>query len=464
MRLPGTAHVSPDGHLVISGCDGLELARRFGTPLWVLDEDHLRENCRAFRRAFGRADLFPGGAEVVYASKALLALALCRIADQEGLALDVVSGGELYTALAAGFPPERIHFHGNHKTPRELAEALEAGVGRFMVDNLEELDTLNALARGQQPAEVILRLTPNVEPNTHDYIKTGQADSKFGFPIHTGQALDAVRRALASPHLTLRGLHCHIGSQIFETESHGLAAMALLDFAAEARGATGWEPAEINLGGGFAVRYNGHEQDPPSPDDYAVAISRAMMERAVEHGLAVPRLSIEPGRAIVAAAGWTLYTVGSVKDIPGTRTYVIVDGGMGDNPRPALYGARHEACLVHAADQTVDSLVTVAGRCCESGDILIRDLRLPRPAPGDILALSTTGAYNHAMSSNYNRLPRPAMVLVSGGGADLIVERETYADLVARERIPARLAADTPAQVAVGPGNARPCVVRTRPA
>lgn len=421
----------------------MELASAYGTPLWVIDEEHFRNNCRAFRSAFNHG-LFPDGVEVVYASKALLTLAVCRMVQEEGLSLDVVSGGELHAARAVGFPMDKVYFHGNNKTPAEIAYALETGLGRFMVDNLRELELIEKLAGPARRAAVVLRLKPNVDAGGHDYVKTALPDSKFGIDIENGQALEAVERCLASEHLDLRGLHCHIGSQILDVAPFARAAGVLLDFAAEAREKTGWTLSELSVGGGFGIRYvDGDAPLPPAA--YAQAIARVISDKVAEHNLPAPRILVEPGRAISATAGWTLYTVGSVKDIPGVRSYVAVDGGMADNPRPALYHSRHEACLANRAAEAGANVVTIAGRCCESGDILIRDITLPEPQPGDILAVSCTGAYNYTMSMNYNRLPRPAMVLVNQGQVDVIVERETYDDLSARERIPERLGGVLPA-------------------
>lgn len=452
MKLHGTAAILPGGHLGIGGLDVVDLAREYGTPLWVIDEEHLRRNCRTFRKAFG-PELFPSGAEVVYASKALQTQAVCRIIDSEGLSLDVVSGGELHAALGVGYPAEKVYFHGNNKSAAEIAQGLEAGVGRFMVDNLREIELIEqALGlgpasgrparrpakRGARRAEVILRVTPDVEAGNHDHVKTAMIDSKFGLALSTGQALDAIETILASPVLGLKGLHCHLGSQIFEVEPFVRAAELILDFAAEVRDKTGWAPEELSLGGGFGVRYANGDM-PLSASAFAEAIARTLARKTAEHGLPVPKLLIEPGRAICATAGWTVYSVGNVKEIPGVRTYVVVDGGMSDNPRPALYQAKHEACLANRAAEANTLTVTVAGRCCESGDVLIRDLALPAPETGDILAISCTGAYNYTMSMNYNRLPRPAMVLVNQGQADLILRRETYEDLELHDVVPERL-------------------------
>lgn len=435
MKLHGTMRVNGRGHLEIGGCDTVELASRFGTPLYVVDEQLFRENCRAYYRAFTERH----GGEVIYAAKTLFTLAVSRLVEEEGLGLDVVSGGELYTAKEACFPMSRVYFHGNNKSPEELRLALEWRVGRIVVDNLYELELLDRLA-GELHARagVILRLTPGVEAHTHEYVKTGQIDSKFGLVIENGQALAGIKRALASEHLVLHGLHCHIGSQVFELESYAHAVNVMMDFAARAHRETGWAPSGLDMGGGLGIYYAAGDEPRPV-QEYADVMMQALTERAAAHHLPAPRLLVEPGRSISGPAGTTLYTVGAIKDIPGVRKYVAVDGGMGDNPRLALYQARYEACLANRAGAAPEEVVSVAGKCCESGDMLIWDISLPGAAPGDILAVSCTGAYNYTMSMNYNRLPRPAMVLAADGRADLIVERETYSDLLRNDLIPARL-------------------------
>lgn len=433
MRLQGTMTINAAGHLVIGGCDTVELAKEFGTPLLVIDEACLRERCRAFKEAFG-------GGEVLYAGKALLLQAICRIVAEEGLGLDVVSGGELYTALAAGFPPERLYFHGNNKTEEELEQALAAGVGRIVVDNFRELKLLSGLARNNNGyrVPVLLRLTPGIEAHTHEYIKTGQIDSKFGFTLANGQAEEAVALATSLPALELVGLHCHIGSQIFSVEPYAEAAAVMMDFAAKVYRQTGVAIRELDLGGGFGIYYADGD-DPLPPANYARVIQEVVADKAATLGIPLPRILVEPGRAIVGPAGTTLYTVGSIKDIPGVRKYVAVDGGMADNIRPALYQARYEALLANKADRPPVEKVSITGKCCESGDMLIWDIMLPEVVPGDILAVSCTGAYCYPMASNYNRLPRPAVVLVYNGGAELISRRETYADLLRLEILPSRL-------------------------
>lgn len=434
MKLQGTMQINDQGRLVIGGCDAVELAREFGTPLYVLDEDHFRSNCRDYYRAF--TDKYE--AEVIYASKTLFGLAVCQMVKEEGLGLDIVSGGELYTAAKVGFPMNKVYFHGNNKSPEELAMALQLKVGRFMVDNLRELDLLSELAgRLATSARVILRVSPGVEAHTHEYIKTGQIDSKFGLALPTGQAMEAVKRALQMDHIELVGLHCHIGSQIFELASYTHAAEVMMDFAAEARDLTGWVAAELDLGGGLGIYYF-QGDEPPSVRAYADALMAAVKRLAREKNLPEPRVIVEPGRSISGPAGTTLYTVGTIKDIPGVRKYVSVDGGMVDNPRPALYQSKYEAIVANKAALPAAEVVSVAGKCCESGDMLIWDINLPALKSDDILGVSCTGAYNYTMSSNYNRLPRPAMVLVKDGQAEVIIQRETYADLLRNDVIPER--------------------------
>ena len=436
MKLHGTMKINNRGHLTIGGCDTVELARRFGTPLYVMDEQHIRDICREYDRSFPAK--YPN-TEVIYASKAFMTMAMAVIIGQEKLGLDVVSGGELYTALKTGFPPERIYFHGNNKSPEEIKMALEAGIGRFVVDNFYELDILNNLAgQAGRKAAILLRIQPGVEAHTHKYIKTGQIDSKFGMAIATGQALKIIKAAVSADHVNLMGLHCHIGSQIFGIDSFRHTAGVMMEFIRHVKNETGTEIAELNLGGGFGIYYD--EGDEPAPvSEFAETIMRTVAEYSCKMGVSAPKIIIEPGRAIVGTAGTTLYTIGSIKKIPGIRTYVAVDGGMTDNPRHALYQARYEAMIANKANAPDKEIVSITGKCCESGDMLIWDICLPEMASGDILVVSSTGAYNYSMSSNYNRLPRPAVVLVKDGQADVIVARETYDDLVRNDIIPARL-------------------------
>ncbi len=436
MHLQGTMQVDAGGRLTIGGCDVVELAREFGTPLYIFDEECIRANCREFYRAFGVKE---GRGKVIYAGKAFLTTAMGRIIASEGLGLDVVSGGELYTALTAGFPADAIYFHGNNKSYTELCQALEAGTGRFVVDNFAELELLSRLAgeRGQV-ARVMLRVTPGIEAHTHDYIRTGQIDSKFGFTLPNGQALAAAQRVQELPGLEFKGLHCHIGSQIFELEPYEEAVDVMLELAASIKAATGLTTAELDLGGGFGIYYT--DADHPLPvSAYAETIFARVKEKTQVLNLSPPLVLVEPGRAIVGPAGSTAYTVGSIKEIPDVRKYVAVDGGMADNIRPALYGAQYEALLAARAHLPAVETVAVTGKCCESGDMLIWEAALPRVEAGDILVISCTGAYGYTMASNYNRLGRPAAVLVRDGSADLILKREDYSDLIRNDVLPARL-------------------------
>lgn len=436
MTLFGTARINRQGHLEIGGCDTVSLAAQFGTPLYIMDEASLRGNCRAYREALKKH--FPNNL-AIYASKAFSCTAMVRLVDEEGLGLDVVSGGEIFTAWQAGFPMEKVYFHGNNKSPEEIALALESGIGRLVADSRYDLVLINRIA-GQigKKAPVLLRVTPGIEAHTHEYIRTGQIDSKFGEGIPNGQAREALSLVKGLTNLEFLGLHCHIGSQIFETDPFGDAARLLIQFASEIKRDFDLDLKELNLGGGLGVRYL--EGDDPPDIESTVAKLAAALKQAVRHSeLPEPRLIIEPGRSIVGEAGTTLYTVGSIKTIPGIRTYLAVDGGMGDNPRPALYGARYQAILANKAGLPGKVTVTVAGKNCESGDLLIKDLEIPEAEPGDLLAVFTTGAYNYSMASNYNRLPRPAAVLVGDGRADLVIARETYSDLVRNDIIPERM-------------------------
>ncbi|MDR7435263.1 MAG: diaminopimelate decarboxylase [Armatimonadota bacterium] len=425
----GFAH-DDRGNLLLGGFPAASLAKEFGTPLLVLDEDRFRENCRAYREAFAR---FYPKYEVIYASKALCVLATCQLAHEEGLAIDVASGGELFTALRAGVPAQRIFFHGNNKTPEELRYALSQSVGRIIVDNFTELSLLAELAKETgKTAHILLRITPGIEPRTHRAIQTGGVDSKFGFDLNNGSALEATQKTLDSPHLALHGFHCHIGSQILELEPFEQAAEVMMDFLARINREVGFLAEELNLGGGLGIRYL-HTDEPPSIASYIQVLAQRVKAKAHQHGLPLPILMVEPGRSIVGPAGVTLYTVGTIKRIPGVRTYASVDGGMYENPRPALYAARYEAVVADRLFETPTEEYAIAGRCCESGDVLIWEASLPPLNPGNLVAVFATGAYTYSMASNYNRFPRPAVVLVGRGRARLIVERETYEDLVRKD-------------------------------
>jgi len=433
--LPVTAGVNEAGHLTLGGCDAVQLARDFGTPLYVFDEETLRGQCQAFLAAF--RSRYPDSG-VVYAAKAYLGRALAAIIAQEGLDLDVVSGGELAIARSVSFPAERILFHGNNKSEEELCEALDYGIGRVVIDNFHEIQLLNGLAQARRVRQkVLLRLSPGIDPHTHAHTTTGTLDSKFGIPLPTGQGEAAVRQAVSMPGLELVGLHVHLGSPVFELEPYAEAVDVVMEFAARLREQLGFELREFSPGGGFAVAYL-PDKLPPSPDEYAETIVAGLVAACRKHGLPQPRLFVEPGRAIVARAGVALYTVGSSKDVPGLRRFVSVDGGMADNIRPAIYGSQYAALVAdRAADPAeAEETVTVAGKYCESGDILLRDAELPPLSAGDILAMPAAGAYALAMAGNYNASLRPAIVLVKDGEAKLMRRRETYEDLTRHDLWP----------------------------
>jgi diaminopimelate decarboxylase len=422
--LPASASVAADGSLAIGGVDLVGLAAEFGTPLYVYDEGELRARCREYRERFG--------AGVAYASKAFLCTAMARLVEEEGLDLDVATGGELHVALHAGFPASRIVFHGNNKSDGELRTALAAGVGRIVVDSFDELDRLISITvDAAAPAGVLVRVTPGVEAHTHEYIETGTEDSKFGFGLQNGDALRAVQRIVGCRTLRLAGLHCHIGSQVFRLDSFAAAADRMVGLVLAVETQTGATVEELNLGGGLGVRYVAADEG-PSIAQHAAAMQDVFAKALAAHGVrSRPRLSVEPGRSIAAPAGLTLYTVGTIKEIPGVQTYVAVDGGMSDNPRPVTYGARYEAFLPGRVRARRARIVTVAGKHCEQGDLLVRDAHLPADVTvGDILATPVTGAYAASMASNYNKLARPAVVFVNEGSARVVVRRETPEDLV----------------------------------
>jgi diaminopimelate decarboxylase len=419
------------GRLILGGVPAADLVREYGTPLYVMDEARVRANCRAYVKALRAA--YPRS-RPVFASKALCCVATCRLAHEEGLAVDVVSAGEIHTALRAGVPAADLLLHGSNKTADELALALERGVGRIVVDNFHDLELLERLTkRSGLTADVLLRLTPGIEPHTHHAIVTGGVDSKFGFGMVDGTAREAAARALGTRGVRVRGLHCHIGSQIMELDPFVRAAEALMEFSAWMARDQRTPVDELDLGGGLGIRYLPGDE-PPSIEDYATALAGVVRRRAEEHRLPLPLLMVEPGRSIVGDAGVTLYTVGAVKPVAGIRTYVSVDGGMYENPRPALYQARYHAVLAERLAEPASETVTVAGRCCESGDVLIWESRLPAPRSGDVLAVFSTGAYNYAMAGNYNRYPRPPIVFVRDGRARVVVRGETVDDLLAFDR------------------------------
>ncbi|NLU09841.1 MAG: diaminopimelate decarboxylase [Tepidanaerobacter acetatoxydans] len=427
----GTGRINKFNHLEIGGCDAVELAKEFGTPLYVMDENHIRENCRLYRDSLNNLH---ENSEVIYAGKAFLTMEMCKLIEEEGLSLDVVSGGELYTAIKSGFPAKRIYFHGNNKSYAELEMAAEYGVGRIVVDNFYELELLRDVAKKYQgkKIKILLRLTPGIEAHTHDYIKTGQLDSKFGFGMENGHAFMAVENALSIKGLKLMGFHCHIGSQIFEDEPFKDAAEIMIQFAKTVNERYGFRTKEIDFGGGFGIRYT--EKDKPlAVKNYIEVLVESVKKACEKYDVPIPKILIEPGRAIVGEAGTTLYTIGSIKNIPGVRKYVSVDGGMSDNIRPALYGAEYSAVIANKAGCPKEETVSIAGKCCESGDMLIWDIKLPKIMPGDILAVFTTGAYHYSMASNYNMMPKPAVVFVKNKTARLVVRRQTYEDLLSNE-------------------------------
>jgi diaminopimelate decarboxylase len=435
MHLHGTSRINARGHLEIGGCDATALVEQYGTPLYVMDEALIRQRAREFTDAFRASGL---RFQVAYASKAFCVMAICRLAEQEGLSLDVVSDGELYTALKSDFPVDRIHFHGNNKTPFEIEMAIDANIGCFVVDNFTELHLLNDIAgqKGKR-VKVLFRVTPGVEAHTHEYISTGQTDSKFGFDIGNGQAGQAIEAAKGLSNIEVLGIHSHIGSQIFEVEGFRMAAERVAEFAAAIRKDHDITLQVINLGGGFGIRYK--EGDTPLQiSEYVKAITDAIKHCFGKANYPLPEIWVEPGRSMVGDAGTTLYTIGTYKDIPGVRKYVAVDGGMTDNPRPALYESVYEAMLANRANEANEEVVSIAGKACESGDMLIWDLALPKSKSGDILAVSCTGAYNYAMASNYNRIRRPAVVFVKDGQADIVVQRESHDNIVDNDLIPER--------------------------
>ena len=416
---PAGSRVNERGRLEVAGCDVVELAEEFGTPAYIYAEDDMRRRAREYVRAFEqRTDAF----EVIYASKAFPATAAVRVMREEGLSIDVASGGELHVALAAGFDGARIHLHGNDKTEAELRYAFEAGVGHLILDSFDEIELADRLLDRSQ--RVLIRVTPGIKPSTHDYVQTGQLDSKFGFGLADGLAEQAVERVRESDHLELVGMHAHIGSQIFELEPYVKAIEVIADFC----DAVSLEPELLNVGGGLGIAYLDSDE-PPSIEDYVDVKVRGVQQVFDP----VPRILVEPGRSLVGNAGITAYRVGTVKEIPGVRTYVAVDGGMSDNLRPMLYGAHYEAVIADRAGEVPDTLATIAGMHCESGDVLVRDAELAAPRVGDVLVTPATGAYGYAMANNYNGKPRPPVIFCRDGEARVVVRRETWDDLLSRD-------------------------------
>ena len=420
--------VNQNGNLTVGGADCVELAKTYGTPLYVFDENLIRKTCREFKSSID--NFYGGNGLVLYASKAFSCKEMYRIVGSEGLGCDVVSGGELYTALSAGFDPKNIFFHGNNKTPDELEYALKSGVGRIVADNMTELEIVESLAKSLSvKANVILRIKPGIDAHTHAYISTGQIDSKFGFALENGEAFEATKKALDCNNIELCGFHCHIASQVSETKPFQEAAEVMLTFMADVRDKFGVTVKELDLGGGFGVKYI--ESDGQIPfSEYMEKTAVTVKAKAEELGFPVPKIFIEPGRSIVAPAGLTLYTVGNVKTIKDVRTYVAIDGGMGDNPRYALYQADYTVEIANKASKPKDFIATVAGKCCESGDLIQENAPMQTPEVGDIMAVLNTGAYCYSMASNYNRIRRAAVVMVKDGQPRVIVKRESYEDII----------------------------------
>ena len=435
-----TLKINSKGHLEIGGADCVDLVEQYGTPLYVFDEAYIRKMMCVFRDTL--ATEYKGAGKVLYASKAFSCKAIYRIADQENIGVDVVSGGELYTALQANFPAKNIYMHGNNKLDYEIGEALDAKIGCIVADAYSEMDKIDAeAAKRGMIQDILLRINPGVEAHTHAFVQTATTDSKFGFSIADKTAEKATAYALTKKNIRLKGYHCHIGSQIFEKQSFVLAAEKCMRFIADIKAEYGFEADTLNLGGGFGIWYTDEDRKIP-PEGYAeylIALIRTVEEKSAEYGLKLPYLLIEPGRSIIGEAGVTLYTVGAIKDIPGVKKYVAVDGGMFDNPRYALYQSAYTPVLANRANEPNSQVVSIAGKCCESGDLIAVNVNLPEVRSGDILAVLSTGAYNYSMAMNYNRNKIPPCVLVNDGQAEYIVRPQSYEDLIRNDAIPQRL-------------------------
>lgn len=440
MNTRNTLKTNHAGHLEIGGCDALDLAKQFGTPLYVYDEQYIRSMMRVYKDTINKE--YSGNGNVLYASKAFSCMAMYCIARQEGIGCDAVSGGELYTALKAGFDAKDIYVHGNNKTYEELVQAVEAGVGGIVIDSYREADILDKIAADRKVKQrVLIRVNPGVEAHTHAFVQTARTDSKFGFSIRDNTALDYTKHVLTLKNLDLKGYHCHIGSQIFEKQSFALAAHNMLGFMADVKSTLGFEAEILNLGGGFGIYYTDEDPKFTVTDyaDYLKTLINAIKEKSAELGYKLPYLLIEPGRSIVGEAGITLYTVGAIKDIPGIRKYVAIDGGMFESPRYALYQSKYTAVKAADVNAVNTQKVSIAGKCCESGDLIGVDIPLPEVESGDILAVLSTGAYHYSMASNYNRNFVPQAVLVNNGKAEVIIRKQTFEDLVRNDVIPESL-------------------------
>lgn len=427
MKLFGTMVINEKNHLEIGGVDTVQLVETYGTPLYCMDEDLIRQNCRRFKESFRHDHI---QTEVIYASKAFCTLAMCQLVNEEGLSLDVVSGGELFTALKANFPASKIYFHGNNKSHIELEMAVKAKIGHIIVDNLDEIERLEQICREHKtPMDVLLRVNPGIEAHTHEYISTTKNDSKFGISIFSEEIFDVIKQITDSAYLNFKGIHCHIGSQIFEEESFYNAVNVVLTFVKTVLQNTRVIIEEVNLGGGFGIYYTNGDRPIDLEGFFSQLLER--IEDVVNNlSLTMPKFYIEPGRAIVGNAGTTLYTVGSTKKTFGGKHFIFVDGSMADHIRTALYDASYEACIANQMTLDQKETFTVTGKCCESGDLIIKSIDLPTPNKGDILAVGSTGAYHYSMAMNYNRLPKPPVVFVKDGQSRLVVKRETYEDII----------------------------------
>lgn len=423
----GTSDVNQDNHLMIGGCDVLTLTKKYGTPLIVYDVAYIRKQAQSFKETLNALGIKN---KVIYASKAFCCMAMYQLLVEENIGCDVVSSGEIYTALKSGMPANEIEFHGNNKTEEELLFAVENRVGTIVVDNFDEIRLLQEiLQKKKQKQEILFRITPGINAETHDYILTGQVDSKFGFDVNSGQATQALEQILSSDYFILKGVHCHIGSQIFSAEGFLAAVEKMVAILVEWKNKFNYQADILNMGGGFGVQYT-EEDDPLSPEEFVKAIVTALKKKCEQAAYCLPELWLEPGRSLVSEAGTTLYTVGSQKSVPNVRHFVSVDGGMGDNIRPALYGAKYQAFLANRVNETAVEKVTIVGKYCETGDVLIKDIELPEVKQGDTLAITSTGAYAYSMANNYNRNRKPAVVFVENGQDRLVVRRETYDDLI----------------------------------
>jgi diaminopimelate decarboxylase len=425
-------NVNTSGHLTIGGLDTLDLAKEYGTPAYIMDENVIRKNIRSYKNAIEK--YAPNGGKVLFASKALSFSKIYRIIAEEGIGTDIVSPGELYTAVHAGFPVENAYFHGNNKTDADINMGIEYGIGYFVADNREELDAINRISAVYgKKQKVLLRITPGIDPHTHKAVITGNVDSKFGTAIITGQAMEITKYALSLDNVDLVGFHSHIGSQILETSPFEEAAEIMVKYIADVKSELGFEAAELNLGGGFGVRYV-PEQESLDIDFGVKAVVNKVVSTCEKYNVKIPAVLFEPGRSIVANAGITLYTVGSVKEITGFKNYVSIDGGMPDNPRYALYKSLYDAVICNRADAPKDYECTIAGRCCESGDLIAENIKIQSCGRDDIMAVLVTGAFNYTMASNYNRIPRPPVIMIKDGKSYVAVERESYNDLVKNDK------------------------------